>query len=477
MDQQLGPLAPRPPHRVSPPTRRRGLALAGAVALLAVALGLLRWIGGWPALAGAGTALAGGLIGWEWQRRRQRREIDLLVSRLNRRGPLDDDQTSTGAWAQGLQGEPKRLALALAEGDQRWREALVAAQARTTLLDTILESLEDGVIAQDQRGRVQLFNGAAERLFDLPRSEVLGRPLLEVIREYDLAEALEAAAVQGASQTRTVRLMRPVERELQIRSAPLRSAEEGLDGAVAVLRDVTEMRRLEQVRTEFVANVSHELRTPLTALKGFIETLLDGAVDDPATARRFLEIVRRETDRLVSLISDLLDLSRLESPHLDVPLVPVDLSSLAVECVELFRQRAESRSIELSCQLPGALWVMGDASLLRQVLINLVDNAVKYTPVGGQVWISGQREGSWAELAVSDTGPGIPGRALNRVFERFYRVDKARSRAMGGTGLGLSIVRHAVERQGGRIWVESSPGEGSTFRVRLQAAPEKVTAS
>ncbi|HEY8532174.1 MAG TPA: ATP-binding protein, partial [Limnochorda sp.] len=278
------------------------------------------------------------------------------------------------------------------------------------------------------------------------------------------------------SQTRTLRLMRPAERELQIRSAPLRSVAGGLDGAVAVLRDVTEMRRLEQVRTEFVANVSHELRTPLTAIKGFIETLLDGAVDDPATARRFLEIVRRETDRLVRLINDLLDLSRLESPHLEVQLVPVDLKPLVEECLELFRHRAASRSIELSCELQGSLWALGDASLIRQVLVNLVDNAVKYTPPGGRVWISGGLEGSWAELAVSDTGPGIPGRALNRVFERFYRVDKARSRDMGGTGLGLSIVRHAVERQGGRVWVESAPGEGSTFRVRLQAVPGKETA-
>src|SRR5690606_37694946 len=155
---------------------------------------------------------------------------------------------------------------------------------------------------------------------------------------------------RSSDLTRRVRLMRPVERELQIRSAPLRRAVGELAGAVAVLRDVTEMRRLEQVRTEFVANVSHELRTPLTALKGFIETLLDGAMDDPATARRFLEIVRRETDRLVSLINDLLDLSRLESPHLEVELVPVNLSLLAAECAELFRQRAESRSIDLSVQ-------------------------------------------------------------------------------------------------------------------------------
>jgi len=403
--------------------------------------------------------------------------VDRLVQLLRDQDPVGETGASPGLWDQRLRGASAQLALALAERDQRWQEALGSAQTRATLLDTILESLDDGVIAQDQQGRVQLFNSAAERLFDLPRSEVLGRPLVEAIREYGLAEALEAAAVQGAGQTRSVRLMRPVERELQIRSAPLRRADGELAGAVAVLRDVTEMRRLEQVRTEFVANVSHELRTPLTALKGFIETLLDGAMDDPATARRFLEIVRRETDRLVSLINDLLDLSRLESPHLEVELVPVNLSLLAAECAELFRQRAESRSIDLSVQCPPALWVMGNESLLRQVLINLVDNAVKYTPEGGRVWISGDREGAWVELAVADTGPGIPGRALNRVFERFYRVDKARSRAMGGTGLGLSIVRHAVERQGGRIWVESAPGEGSTFRVRLRAAPEKVTAS
>ena len=475
MGQQLGPLAPGPARGVSPPGGR-GLGRAVAVPALAGILGLLAWAAGWPALAGAGAVAAGVVLGREWERRRHQRDLDVLAARVSHSGPLPESMPETAAWTQDVGQEAKRLALALAESDRRWHQSLASIQARATLLDTILESLEDGVIAQDQRGRIQLFNGAAERMFGLSRSEVLGRPLLEVIREYELAEALEAAAIQGVSQTRTVRLMRPAQRELQIRSAPLRSAVGNLDGAVAVLRDVTEMRRLEQVRTEFVANVSHELRTPLTAIKGFIETLLDGAVDDPATARRFLEIVRRETDRLVSLISDLLDLSRLESPHLEVQLVPVDLKPLVEECLELFRHRAESRSIELSSQLPGALWALGDASLIRQVLVNLVDNAVKYTPPGGRVWISGRREEAWAELAVSDTGPGIPGRALNRVFERFYRVDKARSRDMGGTGLGLSIVRHAVERQGGRVWVESAPGEGSTFRVRLQAVPEKETA-
>ena len=470
-------MAPGSYPGVGPPARLRILALLAGLLVLASLWALQRWIGPGAALVGAGATAAGGLIGWAWERHRHRRAVDRLVQLLRDQDPVGETGASPGLWDQRLRGASAQLALALAERDQHWQEALGSAQTRATLLDTILESLDDGVIAQDQQGRVQLFNSAAERLFDLPRSEVLGRPLVEAIREYGLAEALEAAAVQGAGQTRSVRLMRPVERELQIRSAPLRRADGELAGAVAVLRDVTEMRRLEQVRTEFVANVSHELRTPLTALKGFIETLLDGAMDDPATARRFLEIVRRETDRLVSLINDLLDLSRLESPHLEVELVPVNLSLLAAECAELFRQRAESRSIDLSVQCPPALWVMGNESLLRQVLINLVDNAVKYTPEGGRVWISGDREGAWVELAVADTGPGIPGRALNRVFERFYRVDKARSRAMGGTGLGLSIVRHAVERQGGRIWVESAPGEGSTFRVRLRAAPEKVTAS
>lgn len=475
MGQQLGPLAPGPARGVTRPGGR-GWGRAAALAALAGTVGLLAWAGGWPVLAGAGAVAAGLALGREWERRRHRRDLDVLITRVGQSGPLPERVQETAAWTQELGPEAQRLAQALAESGRRWQQALASTQARATLLDTILESLEDGVIAQDARGRIQLFNGAAERIFGLSRSEVLGRPLLEVIREYELAEALEAAAVQGASQTRTLRLMRPAERELQIRSAPLRSVAGGLDGAVAVLRDVTEMRRLEQVRTEFVANVSHELRTPLTAIKGFIETLLDGAVDDPATARRFLEIVRRETDRLVRLINDLLDLSRLESPHLEVQLVPVDLKPLVEECLELFRHRAASRSIELSCELQGSLWALGDASLIRQVLVNLVDNAVKYTPPGGRVWISGGLEGSWAELAVSDTGPGIPGRALNRVFERFYRVDKARSRDMGGTGLGLSIVRHAVERQGGRVWVESAPGEGSTFRVRLQAVPGKETA-
>lgn len=440
-----------------------------ASGLIGTILWTLSRVGIWLGVGAGMAALAGGVLGWLWRRLLGQRSTETLLHWLASRGTVYQEGDTDGSLPAGLPEEAWRLAQAVAEGDRRWHQALGAAQARLDLLDTILESLEDGVVAQDRRGRIRLFNSAAERLFNYRRDEVIGRPLLEVIREYELAEALETAITQGAGVARTFQLARLGERELLVRSAPLRSREGQVEGAVAVLRDVTEMRRLEQVRTEFVANVSHELRTPLTAVKGFIETLLDGAVDDPATARRFLEIVRRETDRLVSLISDLLDLSRLESPRLEVRLETLDLGELVEQSLDLFRHRAEQRGIELTSELPSPFRVLGEESLLRQVLVNLIDNAVKYTPEGGRVWVSGRQGEDWAEFAVSDTGPGIPRKALDRIFERFYRVDKARSRAMGGTGLGLSIVRHAAERQGGRVWVESSPGEGTTFRVRLKA--------
>ncbi|BAS29011.1 two-component system histidine kinase PnpS [Limnochorda pilosa] len=468
------PLAAGPPELLSQPGRGGFLLRLPAllaVAVIAWSLWALYQVDGRRALVGAAAALAGWGLAWAWQHQRQQRFVDALVQRLAGRVSGPEERNGRGSLAADLRGDARRIASAVDAGDRRWREVLGQAQARSDLLETILGSMVDGVVAQDARGRVLLFNEAAEALFGCRRGEVIGRPLLEAIREYDVADALETAMREGAGVTRTIGLARLGERELQVRTAPLRSRSGELHGAVAVLRDVTEMRRLEQVRTEFVANVSHELRTPLTALKGFIETLLDGAVDDRATARRFLEIMRRETDRLVSLISDLLDLSRLESPRLEVRLETLNLSDLVDQSLELFRHRAGTRGVELASELPSPFWVEADESLLRQVLVNLIDNAVKYTPEGGRIWISGSREEGWAEFSVSDTGPGIPRKALDRIFERFYRVDKARSRAMGGTGLGLSIVRHAVERQGGRVWVESQLGEGSTFRVRLHAGP------
>ncbi|HHV54312.1 MAG TPA: hypothetical protein GXX55_02510, partial [Firmicutes bacterium] len=245
----------------------------------------------------------------------------------------------------------------------------------------------------------------------------------------------------------------------------------GRPGVVVVFHDITELRRLERVRKDFVTNVSHELRTPLTSVKGFVETLLDGAMNDPVTCRRFLEIINQQAERLVALVNDLLDLSRVESPDIPLRRQAINLNSLAQEVGLTLTPRAESQGLRLELDLePNLPPVWGDEELLRRLLLNLVDNAIKYTPAGGRVTIRTRAERSGGlTLAVADTGVGIPKRDLPRIFERFYRVDKARSRQLGGTGLGLAIVRHIVERHGATIDVQSEVGAGSTFTVHFPA--------
>jgi two-component system phosphate regulon sensor histidine kinase PhoR len=242
-------------------------------------------------------------------------------------------------------------------------------------------------------------------------------------------------------------------------------------GAVVVLHDVTELRRLERVRQDFVANVSHEFKTPLTAIQGFAETLLGGALDDPSNNRRFLEIIRNHAIRLARLTNDLLKLARIEAGKLEVELFPVGLMELIEGCAETTLLKASRKQITLEIEVPPGLPpVRGDAGLLRDVLQNLLDNAIQYTPEGGHIRVTAEAKGREAVITVSDTGIGIPTSDQERIFERFYRVDAARSREAGGTGLGLSIAKHIVEAHGGRLWVTSTIGEGSKFSFSMPVA-------
>ena len=406
--------------------------------------------------------------------------------------------------------ELQPLARQLGQLAEHFQQALYEATRRQRELSAVLAGLADGCVAVDPSGRILLFNGAAARLFGVSEQEALGRPLVEVIRSYDLVTAVQDALASGSPQVREFRIAAPEERTLQVtitilggsgaqtpREAAGRTSAERAGapaagetlhpgpgpgagpgraaGAVALIRDVSELRRLERVRTDFVANVSHELRTPLTAIKGFIETLQEGAVEDEATRRRFLDIMARETDRLVDLINDLLELSRLESRSVPFHPRPVCVAEVAQAVVQMFSRKAEGKGLRLTARFPPELPpVLADEDMLRQVFINLLDNAVKYTHrgeirVGARVADAeqGRRQ---VVVCVADTGIGIPRQHLGRIFERFYRVDRARSRDLGGTGLGLSIVRHIVELHGGRIEVESEVGVGSTFRVYLPAA-------
>jgi two-component system phosphate regulon sensor histidine kinase PhoR len=356
----------------------------------------------------------------------------------------------------------------------RLREKIGDLEREQAKATAVLDGMVEGVIATDGHDHIILINERARGLFGLGRARAERLPLLEVIRNVDLHDVLGESrlAADGAVVSREIKLAEPSERVLQVHAVPLRFTGEAR-GVVMVLHDITELRRLEQVRTEFVANVSHELRTPLTAIHGYLETLLDGALEEPENARRFLEIVFRHTERLGRLTDDLADLSNIELGRISLRLEPTAVADVADSVLAIIAPRAVAGQVTVEAKLPAGLpEVVADRDRLAQILINLVDNAVKYTPRGGRVLLEGRvREPGMVEVAVSDTGTGIPRADLPRLTERFYRVDKARSRELGGTGLGLAIVKHLVLAHGGELTIDSELWKGTTVRFTLPAAP------
>src|SRR5262245_11326728 len=345
-------------------------------------------------------------------------------------------------------------------------------QAKAT---AILDGMIEGVIAVDGRDIILLMNERARSMFGLDATRGERKPFLEVIRNTDLHEVFHESreAGEGSVSHRELRLASPVERRVQVNAVPLRLGPDEV-GVVMVLHDVTELRRLEQVRTEFVANVSHELRTPLTAIQGYLETLLSGALEEQQNARRFLEIVFRHTERLGRLLNDLTDLSNIELGRVSLKLAPTRLDEVVDTVLAIMGPKAASGRVSLSSRLSADLpSVLADRDRLVQVVLNLVDNAVKYTPEGGRVTVQARTAGEGhVEIDVMDTGIGIPPVDLPRITERFYRVDKARSRELGGTGLGLAIVKHLVFAHGGQLRIESEPGRGTTVHVTLPIGVE-----
>ena len=361
-----------------------------------------------------------------------------------------------------------RLAGAINHMAQRLSHTIREITEEKNRAQAILNSMADGVIAVDRAGRVLLVNPVVEKVFGITQAESRGKSVIGVIRNFELERLLQQALATREQVMRELVILTPEPRVFRVHITPLRGTDEGPGGVVALLRDITERRRLEQMRTEFVANVSHELRTPLTSIRGFLETLLDGAVEDPLTARRFLEIMVMETNRLTRLIDDLLQLSRLEDRRTVLRHERVDMATVVGRVVDIFQTRAQEKGVELGVEVEAHLPpVSGDPDMLAQVLVNLVDNAVKYTPEGGRITIRAGVVGGRLRVSVADTGVGIPEESLSRVFERFYRVDKARAREQGGTGLGLAIVKHIVEAHGGRVWAQSEVGRGSTFTFEL----------
>jgi two-component system phosphate regulon sensor histidine kinase PhoR len=343
-------------------------------------------------------------------------------------------------------------------------EQLNQLAERRQELEYILNTMSDGVLAVDNQANLLLLNPAATELFGITTQPAERRPLVETIRQPQLVNAMHRVLKEKERLEFELVLHRPIERLLDVTVSSVNALGEGngLVGAMAVLRDVTELRRLERVRQDFVANVSHELRTPLTAIKGFIETLKE--TEDPDECNSYLEIVEEETDNLVFMVEDLLRLARLESSETQLRLEAAHPAHLAAHAVHLLRPKINAKRHEVSVIDRPVPLVWADTAMIDQVLINLLDNAVKYTPPGGRITLEYKDlQNGYVRFMIKDNGPGIERRHTERIFERFYRVDKARSRQMGGTGLGLAIVKHTIEQHGGHVGVESQPGKGSTF--------------
>jgi two-component system phosphate regulon sensor histidine kinase PhoR len=334
-------------------------------------------------------------------------------------------------------------------------------------LRAVLAGMSEGVVAVDEEDRVVILNAAARRLLGITSRRPEGTKLWELVRVSALETVLAETRRTGRDTRADVVIAREgKETKLEVHGSPIPPPSRG---AVIVLTDVTDLRRLESMRRDFVANVSHELKTPLTSIRGYVETLLEGAIDDPGNNVRFLEKVDDHVRRLTHLVTDLLTLGRIESEQ-SLPVERVDLGDVVRD--SLARHEASARGKDIRCQedIEGPVEVLGDREALDQVVDNLLTNAIKYTHAGGTVTLSTRENGSMGVLEVLDTGIGIPAKDLDRIFERFYRVDKARSRALGGTGLGLAIVKHLVQAMHGEVSVESEYGAGTRFTVRVPLA-------
>ncbi len=333
----------------------------------------------------------------------------------------------------------------------------------------ILASMIEGVAVVSGDERILYCNAAFEQILELPEGSTQNKKLVEALRQVELVSAVRQVLSGGTQVTGEVEVGTVRPRNFSVTAAPVPTS--GTTSAVLVLHDITELRRLERVRRDFVANVSHEFKTPLTAIQGFAETLLGGALEDKANRARFVDIIREHARRLARLTDDLLKLSRIEAGRLELEMLPIRVEALVNGCVETARLKAEAKGLRISVSLPPNLPpVRGDGAQLGEVLQNLLDNALQYTPHGGQIDVSAALNGQGITLTVADTGIGIPESELERIFERFYRVDAARSREAGGTGLGLAIARHIVDAHGGRIWVESTVGQGSRFHFQIAVA-------
>jgi two-component system, OmpR family, phosphate regulon sensor histidine kinase PhoR len=366
----------------------------------------------------------------------------------------------------GGKGEIAELATDLNEMADSLRNLLKETESGKAELLTILASMAEGVIAADADQKILVVNEAATRFLPMETPQVVGRPLWQAVRIDRVIQAAQEAIAGKRSQFELGIING---RNLEITVSPIHSVETAgrVRGLVLVIHDTTQSVRYQELRREFVANVSHELRTPLSVIKGYVETLIDGAMSDPVKGPQFLDTVNRHATQLTNLVNDLLELSKLESQP-DLPgRQPVDISLCLKRAVELLYPAAAKKKQELTLEMQPAPLIFGNSDHVERAAANLIDNAVKYTQEGGKIHVSLQHQGSNVYIQVADNGIGIPAEDIPRIFERFYRVDRSRSREMGGTGLGLSIVKHIAQTHGGSVEVSSSVGKGSTFRLRL----------
>lgn len=358
----------------------------------------------------------------------------------------------------------RQAQLDLAEFKVTRHAALAEEQTKQ---QTVFNSMVEGLVILDEDGKIQFANPTFEKLFGVGH-DLRGLSLLEALRLHELQEVVQRVLHEGRVTGFEFTLPGEPARVLQVNATTFRDPDRAHAGTIFVFHDLTRLKQLENLRKEFVANVSHELRTPLSLIKGYVETLLDGAKEDPAVATRFLQTIEKHADRLTFLIEDLLTISRLESGQVLMNFQSLDLRDQAGQVITDLADRAVERGVTLHNEIADGLPVRADGDRLQQVLYNLVDNAIKYGRAGGNVRLGARRAS--AELVegwVSDDGPGIPPEAGERVFERFYRVDRARSRDAGGTGLGLSIVKHIIQAHGGEVRLQSQPGRGTTFFYTL----------
>ena len=371
--------------------------------------------------------------------------------------------------------EISTLAEAMNRMAEQLEERIRTVQRQQNELEAVLSSMEEGVLAVDNERVIINVNQTCAALLGLEPGELKGRSVHEVVRKPDLLTFVESSLSSPSSVEGDLLVRGKEDRWLNVHGTALEDAKHQKIGALIVLHDVTRLRRLENVRRDFVANVSHELKTPITSIKGFVETLIDGALDDRENAARFLEIISRQVNRLDAIIEDLLMLSRLEkgSEEQTSRLEPGSVRDVLQAAIEMCEKKAADKNIDVQLECSAELTAPMNGHLLEQAVVNLVDNAVKYSESGGHVWVRAAQDGDAVVIRVQDGGCGIERKHLPRLFERFYRVDKARSRELGGTGLGLAIVRHIALVHRGSVSVQSEVTVGSTFSISLPAvSPE-----